>query len=76
MVSKGGRWGDMLGLWDGNPINLGCDDHCTTINVIKSLSNEKRNNNNNMAINIWYINLICLYGNYLGIYSYNQDSFT
>jgi len=29
-------WGDVLGLWDGNPIKLDCDDHCTTINVINS----------------------------------------
>ena len=35
--------GDALGLWDGNPIKLDCDDHCTTINVINSLSNKKRN---------------------------------
>ena len=37
-------WGvrDMLGLWDGNPIKLDCDDHCTTINVINSLSNKKK----------------------------------
>jgi len=32
----------VLGLWDGNPIKLDCDDHCTTINVINSLSNKKR----------------------------------
>ena len=30
----------MLGLWDGNPIKLDCNDHCTTINVINSLSNK------------------------------------
>ena len=30
-----GRSGDALGVWDGNAIKLGCDDHCTTINVIK-----------------------------------------
>jgi len=38
MVSKGDRfggWRDTLGVWDGNAIKLGCDDHCTTINVIK-----------------------------------------
>ena len=35
------RWGDALGLWDGNPMKLDCDDHCTTINVINSLSNKK-----------------------------------
>ena len=35
--------GDVLGLHVGNPIKLDCDDHCTTINVINSLSNKKRN---------------------------------
>ena len=25
----------MLGIWDGNAIKFGCDDCCTTINVIK-----------------------------------------
>ena len=34
--------GDALGLWDGNPIKLDCNDHCTTTNVIKSLSNKKK----------------------------------
>ena len=29
-------------VWDGNPIILGCDDHCTTINVINSLSKKKK----------------------------------
>ena len=33
--------GDALGVWDGNAIKFGCDDHCTTINVINSLSNKK-----------------------------------
>ena len=49
MVSKRrqlGGWGDALGLWDVNPIKLGCDDHCTTINAINSLSNFKK---------MWYI---------------------
>ena len=27
-------WEDVLGLWDGNPIKLDCDDHCTTVSVI------------------------------------------
>ena len=31
----------MLGLWDGNPIKLDCEDHCITIHVINSLSNKK-----------------------------------
>ena len=35
-------WGDALRVWDGNAIKLGCDDHCTTINVINSLSNIKK----------------------------------
>ena len=37
-------WGDALGLWDGNSIKLDCDDHCTTTNVINSLSNKKIKN--------------------------------
>ena len=36
-----GGQGGVLGLWDGNPIKLDCDDHCKTINVINSLSNKK-----------------------------------
>ena len=43
MVSKGDSLvggGDALGLWDGNPIKLDCDDHCTTINVINLSSNK------------------------------------
>ena len=24
-----------LGVWDGNVVKLGCDDGCTTINIIK-----------------------------------------
>ena len=38
MVSKWDRlggWGDALTVWDGNVIKFGCDDFCTTINVIK-----------------------------------------
>ena len=31
--------GDALGVWDGNAIKLGCDDHWTTINVINSRHN-------------------------------------
>ena len=32
---------DLPGLWDGNLIKLDFDDHCTTINIINSLSNKK-----------------------------------
>ena len=28
-------WGDALGVWGGNALKLGCDDRCTTVNVIK-----------------------------------------
>jgi len=37
MLSKGDGLGggDDLGVWDGNAIKWGCDDHCTKINVIK-----------------------------------------
>ena len=31
----GQGWGNELGGWDGYVIKLGCDDHCTTIIVIK-----------------------------------------
>ena len=34
-----GGQGYVLGVGVGNPIKLDCDDHCTTINVINSLSN-------------------------------------
>ena len=35
-------WGDVLGVWDGNPVKLDCDDHCTPISGINSLSNIKK----------------------------------
>ena len=33
----------MLGVWDVNTIKLDYDDHCTTINIINSLSNKINN---------------------------------
>ena len=33
--------GGYAGVWDGNTIKLDCDEHCTTVNVINSLSNNK-----------------------------------
>ena len=30
-----GGWGDGMGVWDGNALKMGCDDHCATINVVK-----------------------------------------
>ena len=35
-------WGDVLGLWDGNPIRLDCDDHCKSINVINWVIKNKQ----------------------------------
>ena len=26
---------DGLGVWEGNAVKLGCDDGCTTVNIIK-----------------------------------------
>ena len=33
-----------LGVWDGNAIKLGCDDRCTTMNVIKFIEQLKIKN--------------------------------
>ena len=30
-----GGWEGALGVWVGNAIKCGCNDHCTTINVIE-----------------------------------------
>ena len=35
-------WGDVPGLWDGNPVKLDCYDHYTTTDVINSLNNKKK----------------------------------
>ena len=37
-----GKGSDGLGSWDGNVLKLGCDDGCTTTNIIKftELKNE------------------------------------
>ena len=42
----------MLGVWDGNAIKSGCDDHCTTINVIHSLSNINKKTQNTVLENL------------------------
>ena len=45
MVSKGERLGGVGGCAGGlgwKCCKIGCDDHCTTINVINSLSNIKK----------------------------------
>ena len=44
MVSKGdmlGEWGDALRVWDGHAIKFGCDDCCTTINIIEFIKLKK-----------------------------------
>ena len=34
--------GDGLGVWDGNAVKFGCDDCCTSINVIKFIKKKKK----------------------------------
>ena len=36
----------MLGVWVGNAIKFGCDDCCTTTNVIKFIETKKRKKKN------------------------------
>ena len=39
MVARGDSlrgWGDVLGLWDGNPVKSDCYDHYTTTDMINS----------------------------------------
>ena len=35
--------GNEPGVWDGTPIKLGYDDHCTTINVIEFIELKNKN---------------------------------
>ena len=43
LVTKGDRLGvGGMGVWGGNAVKLGCDDHCTTINVIKFIELTKK----------------------------------
>ena len=39
----GCRGRDRLGVWDGNDVKLGYDDHCTTINIIKFAELKSKN---------------------------------
>ena len=34
-AAKKNVWGRGGEIWDGNAIKLGCDDRCTTVNIIK-----------------------------------------
>ena len=46
VVTKGDRLRerDGLGVWDGNIVKLGCNDGCTTINIIKFTELKKPEN--------------------------------
>ena len=37
-------------MWDGNPIELDCDDPCTIINVMNSLNNSHKKENDSKYI--------------------------
>ena len=39
----GWGWRDVLGVWDGNAIKVGCDDRYTTANVIKFIKKREKN---------------------------------
>ena len=47
----------MLGVWDGNRIKLDCDDHCTPINVINSLSNKKKPDQTKTKFSFFFLGL-------------------
>ena len=38
---------DGLRVWDGNAVKLGCDDHCTNINIIKFIELKINYSSNN-----------------------------
>ena len=40
-----GGWGDVLGLWDRNPVKLDFAEHYTTTDVINSLNKKKKYSN-------------------------------
>ena len=42
---------DGLEVWDGSAIKLGCEDCCTTINIIKFIELRKNNNFKNTLKN-------------------------
>ena len=57
MVTKGVRCGggrDGLGAWDGYVLTLGCDDGCTSINIIKFIELKKK-----IGITIVLVSEIC-----------------
>ena len=50
----------MLRAWDRNPIKLHCNDHCTTINVINSLSNNEKKRIDHMISDVRKPGKFCL----------------
>ena len=46
LKETGWEMGDRLGVWDGIVIKLGCDDHCTTLNVVKFIEFKKKKTKN------------------------------
>lgn len=52
MVSKGDRLGAGLGVWAGNTINLGCDNRYTSVNAIKFIYEEEREDDHELLDSI------------------------
>ena len=50
----------MLRAWDRNPIKLHCNDHCTTIDVINSLSNNEKKRIDHMISDVRKPGKFCL----------------
>ena len=65
----------MLGLWDGNPVKLDCDDHYTTTDVINSLSNNNKKNQKNKTLRLRIQLTLEQCGFHLGGSTYTQIFF-
>ena len=48
-----GGWEGALRVWDGNAIKFGCDDCCTSINVIKFINFKKGKKNLKNKVYKW-----------------------
>ena len=46
-----------MGVWDGNVVKLGCDDGCTTLNIIKFIKFKERGRMGILSIYVLYIDL-------------------
>ena len=49
---------DGLGIWDGNVLKLGCDDSCTTINIIKFIEHDNERKRMYICMCDW-VTLLC-----------------